>query len=60
MRIIYVVKNPDDEPVMAFFDRETAEYVAKNTEGVSGVSYAAMLFDVECVTDRQIAEMMHE
>lgn len=57
MRIVYVVNNPDDEPVMAFLDRDTAEYVAKKTEGLTMAVYPAPLLEYECVTDAQIAEM---
>lgn len=57
MRNIYVVQNDDDVPVMAFYDKETAEYVAKNNEGTRGFCYSATLFECEVATDEQIGEL---
>lgn len=57
MRTVYVVQNDDDVPVMAFYDKETAKYVANNNEGTRGIFYAATLFECEVATDAQIAEM---
>lgn len=57
MKTIYVVQNSEDEPIMAFYDRETAEYVAKKADGARGYFTSALLIESERVTQKQIEEM---
>ena len=54
MKTIYVIQNGDEEPVMAFLDEGTAQYVAHNNEGTRGIYYKATLFENECATPDQV------
>lgn len=47
MRPIFIVCNMDDEPVMAFTNRQDAEMVASNSYGVSAVIQSTVLIEGE-------------
>lgn len=57
MKTIYVVQNGDEEPMMAFFDRQTAEYVARTSYAASPTVYGAPLMEYDCATDKMMEEL---
>lgn len=54
MKTIYVVQNLDDDPIMAFHDKETAEYVAGTNDGVCSSVNAVTLFEYDVATNDQV------
>lgn len=60
MRTIYVVQTDSETPMMAFLDRQSAEYVSRTNHTASCVVYETTLFEHDCATDQMMEDLKND